>query len=195
VYQGATTGELGNWEPLVTGDVFDLIQAQLADPRRVSNRAGTDRKHLGSGLFLCAVCDAPTSSFSQGRYRCKARHVNRSRGPVDDRVLRVIAARLDREDAAQLLAPTEAGLAPLLDERKHLSDQLALADADYDRGFIDGQRFASRTAHLRAEIQAVERQMAAFAVADSTKLDGISRTVGAVEPQCEVASRCKNIVC
>ena len=83
IYQGRPTGERGNWEPLVTGDVFDLVQARLNDPRRVSNREGTDRRHLGSGLFLCAVCDEPVSGWSQGRYRCKDRHVNRARGPVD----------------------------------------------------------------------------------------------------------------
>jgi site-specific DNA recombinase len=66
VYQGRPTGELGNWEPLVSAEVFDLVQARLSDPRRVSNRVGTDCKHLGSGLYLCAVCDEPASSWSQG---------------------------------------------------------------------------------------------------------------------------------
>jgi hypothetical protein len=144
----------------VTDEVFDLVQARLNDPRRISNRQGTDRKHLGSGLFLCGVCDEPTSSWSQGRYRCRAGHVNRARGPIDDYVLRVIAARLDKEDAADLLAPAEAELAPLLAEAKRLRDRLAKIDADYDAGLIDGHRYASATERVRAELGPVERKMA-----------------------------------
>lgn len=98
IYQGVPTGQMGDWEPLVSADVFDLIQARLNDPRRVSNREGTDRKHLGSGLYLCAECDEPTSSWSQGRYRCREGHVNRAQGPVDAWVRMVISARLRREE-------------------------------------------------------------------------------------------------
>ncbi len=149
IYQGKPTGERGNWEPLVTGDVFDLVQARLNDPRRVSNREGTDRKHLGSGLFLCGVCDEPVSGWSQGRYRCKDRHVNRARGPVDTWVRAVIAARLRRQDMADLLAPSEAELAPLLAESERLRNRLARIEADYDADRIDGYRYASATGRVR----------------------------------------------
>lgn len=108
IYQGKPTGKLGNWEPIVSDDVFDVVQAKLNDPRRVSNREGTDRKHLGSGLFLCGICEAPVSSWSQNRYVCRERHVNRARVPVDNWVRTVIVARLQREDMADLLAPTES---------------------------------------------------------------------------------------
>lgn len=161
IYQGRTTGGQGNWEPLVSGDVFDLVQARLNDPRRVSNREGTDRRHLGSGLFLCAVCDEPVSGWSQGRYRCKERHVNRARGPVDKWVRTVIAARLGREDMADLLAPAEAELAPLLAESERLHNRLGRIQADYDADRIDGYRYESATGRVRAELAAVERQMGA----------------------------------
>jgi site-specific DNA recombinase len=161
IYQGRPTGGIGNWERLVSGDVFDLVQARLNDPRRVSNRQGTDRRHLGSGLFLCAVCNEPVSGWSQGRYRCKDRHVNRARGPVDAWVCEVMAARLRREDMADLLAPTEAELAPLLAESERLHNRLARIEADYDADRIDGYRYASATGRVLAELAAVERQMAA----------------------------------
>jgi site-specific DNA recombinase len=160
IYQGRPTGEPGNWEPLVTSEVFDLVQARLNDPRRVSNREGTDRKHLGSGLFVCDVCDEPTSSWSQGRYRCKSGHVNRARGPVDECVRAVIAGRLRLPDLADLLAPAEAEIAPLLAESQRLRDRLATINADYDAGLIDGYRHASATERVRAELGAVERKMA-----------------------------------
>ncbi|BBX63029.1 hypothetical protein MSAS_22030 [Mycobacterium saskatchewanense] len=161
IYQGRPTGAQGNWEPLVSEDVFDVVQARLNDPRRVSNREGTDRRHLGSGLFLCGVCEEPVGGWSQGRYRCKERHVNRARGPVDAWVREVIAARLRREDMAELLAPTEAQLAPLLAESTRLHNRLTRIEADYDADRIDGHRYASATAHVRAELVAVEREMAA----------------------------------
>jgi hypothetical protein len=161
IYQGQTTGGNGDWEPLVSGDVFDLVQSQLSDPRRVSNREGTDRKHLGSGLYLCAVCDQPASGWSQGRYRCKTAHVNRARGPVDEWVRTVVAARLRRPDAAKLLAATAADLAPLLAEQKRLRERLAKHEADYDAGRIDGYRYASATKRVRTELATVKRQMAA----------------------------------
>ena len=161
IYQGQPTGEPGNWEPLVTGEVFDLVQARLTDPRRVSNREGTDRKHLGSGLYLCAVCEQPTSGWSQGRYRCKEAHVNRARGPIDDWVRTVIATRLRREDMADLLGPAEAELAPLLAEIARLDQRLAKINADYDADLIDGIRYASAKERVRVERAAVDRQMAA----------------------------------
>lgn len=161
IYQGRPTGELGNWEPLVSGDVFDLVQARINDPGRITNRQGTDRRHLGSGLFVCAECDQPVSGWSQGRYRCKDRHVNRARGPVDTWVREVIAARLRREDMAELLAPAEAELAPLIAEKDRLHDRLRRIGADYDAERIDGFRFQSATERVRAELAAIEQQMAA----------------------------------
>lgn len=160
IYQGETTGSLGNWEPLVTGEVFDLVQARLTDPRRVTNRVGTDRKHLGSGMYLCAVCDKPTSSWSQGRYRCKESHVNRSQNPVDQYVRDVIAERLRQNDIADLLAPAQEDLAPLLEEVERLRARLDSIESDYDAGLIDGRRYASATDRVKAELVTVQQKMA-----------------------------------
>lgn len=180
VYRGMPTGELGNWEPLVSGDVFDLVQARLTDPRRVSNREGTDRKHLGSGLYRCAECDEPVSSWSQGRYRCRDRHVNRARGAIDDLVRRMIAGRLQMSDAAKLLKPAEANLAPLLDEAQRLRDRLAAINADYDAGFIDGQRFASASGRVRAEQQELKQRLAQAGTSSA-----LAETLNAPDPAAE----------
>lgn len=164
IYQGAPTGALGNWTPLVSPDVFDLVQARLNDPRRVTNGQGTERKHLGSGLYVCGVetCQIPISSWSTGRYRCRpGAHVNRSQAPVDDYVRKVIAGRLRLPDIADLLAPAETSMAPMLDEAARLRDRLATIDADYDAALIDGQRYATATAKVRAELTTVERRIAA----------------------------------
>lgn len=180
VYQGKPTGELGNWEPLVSGDVYDLVQARLTDPRRVSNREGTDRKHLGSGLYRCAVCDEPVSSWSQGRYRCRDRHVNRSREAIDDLVRRMIAGRLQLPDAVKLLEPVEADTAPLLVAAQRLRDRLATINADYDAGLIDGQRFASASERVRAEQRDLKRRLAQAGTSSA-----LAETLNAPDPGAE----------
>lgn len=177
VYQGQPTGKKGEWEALVTEEVFDLVQARLKDPRRISNREGTDRKHLGSGLFVCAECGEPTSSWSQGRYRCKAGHVNRARGPVDEYVLMVIADRLGRDDAPKMLAPVEAELAPLVAEADRLRNRLATVEADYDAGLIDGRRYAAAVSRVQAEQREVEQAMAT-----ATNCAALGDVLGAPDP-------------
>ena len=86
--------------------------------------------------------------------------MNRARGPVDKWVRHVIAARLRRADMADLLAPAEAELAPLLGEVERLQNRLATIAADYDADRIDGYRYASAAERVRAELRVVERQIA-----------------------------------
>ncbi len=45
------------------------VQRRLDDPARKSNRNGTDRKHLGSGLYRCGVCGQRVK-VHHTRYRC-----------------------------------------------------------------------------------------------------------------------------
>ncbi|GAB7068773.1 recombinase family protein [Mycolicibacterium hodleri] len=180
IYQGEATGKRGNWEPFVSGDVFDLIQARLADPRRTTNRVGTDRKHLGSGLYRCAVCEMPTSSWSQGRYRCKEKHVNRSQSQVDPYVLDVVAERLRQSDIADLLAPARADLAPLLEVAGRLSARLEQIESDYDAGLINGVRYASANDRIRAELAAVQQEMA-----DADSGSALGLLLGSKDPASE----------
>lgn len=45
----------GQWIPIVLPDIWESVQDRLDDVARVTNKKGTDRKHLGSGS-TCAVC-------------------------------------------------------------------------------------------------------------------------------------------
>jgi site-specific DNA recombinase len=169
IYMGKVVeGTRGNWEPLVSDDVFDLVQAKLNDPARHSGRVGT---YLGAGLYLCATCDEPVVSHSAGRYRCRSArksdaageaHMNRSHEPVDKFVCDVIAGwlRRDRDEIAAALAPAEANLAPLLAEIERLRTRIATIDADYDAGYIDGLRRHSAVQNARGELIGIERQLA-----------------------------------
>lgn len=155
VYQGQATGKPGAWPALVEPEVFDQVAARLADPRRVTNRMGTDRKHLGAGLFRCAVCDRPCSSFSGHRYRCPDAHVNRSRPQVDEFVLSVVRGRLARPDLADLLPQVDSEeVARLNAEIGRLEGRVRKIEEDYDAELIDGRRYKVATEKASAELSA-----------------------------------------
>lgn len=197
VYNGEPNGKRGNWEALVSEDVFDAVQARLTDPRRATNRVGTDRKHLGSGLFVCDVCSSPVVSFSGGRYRCKSACVNRAHGPVDNQRVRqiisevdgepgtaplargvdefvtaVLAERLSRPDTATLLAPAPADTAPLRDEIAALRARLANFENDYAEGVITGRQLREASEKVTAALAKADRELRAL-VPGGTPLGGV----------------------
>ncbi|WP_055474753.1 recombinase family protein [Gordonia sp. HS-NH1] len=154
-------GVRGEWEPLVSDELFDLIQARLSDPARRTRRYGIDRKHLGSGLYRCDECGNRVTTWSAGAYRCLEACVHRSRLQVDAYVLEVISERLRLPDAAQILAPVEDAAAPLLAEITQLRQRQASVDADYDAGHIDGLRYRAASERVRAEIDEAQRKLGA----------------------------------
>jgi len=163
IYRGELTGKPGAWLALVTDDDYEAVQAILADPARVTNHTGTTaRKHLGSGLYLCAVCREPVSAWSGNRYRCRSgAHVNRSQGPVDEYVTAVIAARLALPDAQGILTPVSAAAAPLADEVARVRERLARNDSDYDAGYIDGPRYKAARDKGEADLRRAQEALAA----------------------------------
>lgn len=162
VYCGQRMAQVdGSWEALVSPEVFALVQHRLTDPRRVTNRQGTDRKHLGSGLYLCG-CGLTMRGWSGNRYRCAEGCYSRSGNEVDPFVEAVVAERLTRPDLADLLAVpggTERA-EELLTEGRGLRDRLANAESDYDAGLIDGRRYATAVEKVNAELRAVETERA-----------------------------------
>ncbi len=163
VYQGQQTGERGGWVALVTDEDYEAAQAILDHPDRTTNLARTTaRKHLGSGLYVCAECRRPVSSWSGGRYRCReGGHVTRSQGPVDEYVRAVVAARLARPDVSDVLTPVRASQAPLLEAVARVRERLARNDADYDAGYIDGPRYHAARARGEADLRTAQGALAA----------------------------------
>lgn len=156
VYQGQVVPTPGRWEALVDAETFDVVQARLADPRR-RTQVGTDRKHLGSGLYVCGVCEARVSAFTGGRYRCRQAHVNRTQTVIDPYVLGVMRARLARPDLAELLPGRDDGQArALTGELVRLRKRLETIEEDYDAERIDGRRYAVATEKVKAELVATE---------------------------------------
>lgn len=163
VYCGQPTGQRGGWKPIVAEDVYAIVQSRLADPRRATNRIGTDRRHLGSGLYECAVCGGKTTSWSGARYRCPQACVNRVRSHIDLMVLDVIRGRLSQPDLGRLLtAATSPEAKEVAEKVKTLRARLAAIADDYDAGLIDGQRYRMATEKARAELSAAEVAQARF---------------------------------
>lgn len=127
----------GTWDRIVDVNLWEAVQDRLDDPERITNRVGTDRKHLGSGLYRCGICDKPVKTHGQ-RYRCEG-HVMRSREQIDDFVIEVVRRRLAAPDLLDLLPSAEG---PRLSELKEQINEhrakILRAQRDYDNELIEG---------------------------------------------------------
>ena len=143
----------------MSDELFDAAQEKLSDPRRVTNRVGTDRRYLGSGLYRCGVCGRELRTGSAGSYRCpEGGHVSRSAQPVDQLVERAIAGRLALPDLAELLHSTEDGQAAgFARDVAAVRGRLAQVERDYDDDLIDARRYGVKAEKLRAELTRVEQ--------------------------------------
>ncbi|MFC5495393.1 recombinase family protein [Nocardioides caricicola] len=167
----------GSWEPIVTEATFDAANSILAEPGRKMNRVGTDRRHLGSGLFLCSVCDRRVRSHN-GRYRCPEGHLIRSMKQVDLAVLSVVRARLGAPDLVDLLDPEVSDEATgAASETADLLRRLSNIERDYDDGLIDGHRYAV----AREKVTSLLREASARRLRLTTN-DATARTLSSRDP-------------
>ncbi|WP_442545187.1 recombinase family protein [Arthrobacter sp. KN11-1C] len=147
---------MGQWDAIVEGYTWHVVQERLDDQSRVTNRTGsTARKHLGSSLYLCGICDEPVRAHTRG-YRC-AGHLIRSRSQVDGFVLRIARERLSRLDLLDAV--------PLADEPRLRDIQLRIlehqgrikrAQHDYDAEIIEGMDLKRIRARENAAIADLE---------------------------------------
>ena len=106
VYKGEVVGD-AVWEPLVPLETWKAACAILSDERRTTNGRGGTIKWLGSGLYVCGVCQQPALRVvgqSGGRryYRCAARaneedfsgHVSREAYRLDRYVEALLVGRI-----------------------------------------------------------------------------------------------------
>ena len=154
----------GKWTPLVPEDLWQRVQLKLDDDSRITNRVGTHRRHLGSGLYVCGVCGSFVRGWSRG-YRCKQACMSRTGDPIDELVRGVIAERLRQPDALRSVATTDSprltGLQAEIDEQR---GRIARAEHDYDDGLLEAadlkrnrNRAKEAIARLEAEIRTLPR--------------------------------------
>jgi DNA invertase Pin-like site-specific DNA recombinase len=151
----------GHWDAIVSEDIWEAVNARLEDPRR-RKQVGTHRKYLGSGLFLCGICDSRVVSQGSAaigsRYRCRAgAHFTRSAYLIDQAVLTAIRARLAQPDVADLLTSVESPEAKAAaEEIRRLRGRLTATERDYDADLIDGRRYKIKTAKINAQLASAE---------------------------------------
>jgi site-specific DNA recombinase len=160
--------DVAKWTPIVTEAIYDRAQGILSDPKRKTNREGTARKYLGSGLFQCIQCRVPVRTNGQ-RYACPQCGRVRTMGPIDEVVVSSIVDRLRKPDMLAAMATPldeaeDARLADVIaDARAHLSN----IENDYDEGNIDGKRYAAAHERTSAKLQAALEARAALAGGDA----------------------------
>ncbi len=160
----------GQWEPIVSDSLWLEVQRRLDDPARKTNRSGTERRHLGSGLFICGICDARVRAHGP-RYRC-AGHIMRVRSPIDAMVLEYIEGMLARPDLADLLVKEDEEQINTLNEQLQAQrDRIERAKSDYKRELIDGALYfeirreaGEQIAQLDAQRMALTTGAAASAI-------------------------------
>ncbi|MER7801271.1 recombinase family protein [Streptomyces parvulus] len=104
------------WPALLDEGTWRSVVALLSDPARRTT-PGSERKHLGTGLYECGQCSAPvrivTSNKNGAKYatayacRVDKTHVVRKVGPVDAYVVLNVTERLAEPGMADLLAARE----------------------------------------------------------------------------------------
>lgn len=153
------------WKPILDPDDWKALVTLLTKPDRVPwNGGNRTLKMLGSGLFLCGVCDGVmrsggTSSTGLPRYRCTNLDVVRTSGPVDDYVHDVVAELLVSRGIA--LVPPEPDVAPLRERlstlearRRDIAAEFGDPDSDMTR-----DQFREANGPLAVKIANLEQQI------------------------------------
>ncbi|SPM43633.1 recombinase [Mycobacterium numidiamassiliense] len=156
-----------NWTPLIDEETYRRVVAELSDPTRLKVTS-FEKKHVGSGVYVCGVCGAPMQiSFpgpgrSQGRkYVCSAHScVIRGGDPVDDYVENLVVERLSRPDAGLLIAERGVDVGKLQDQRAGWVTKLDRLVDLLDDGTLDGPKARRRAAEYKAEINKIDSQLA-----------------------------------
>lgn len=156
---------MGKWTPIVEPDVWWRVQERLNAPARITNRTGsTARKHMGSGLYLCGLCDKPVVAHSK-RYRCPDAELMRSREHVDNWVLKIVRARLSRPDLHDIMPNRDEPRLQVIEAsiRGHEA-KIRRAQHDYDEEIIQGfdlRRVRERAQTAIAALEAERRSLTA----------------------------------
>jgi DNA invertase Pin-like site-specific DNA recombinase len=175
-HRGVVVAE-ATWPAIVDRDTFDGVVAKLSDPVRRQG-AGSGRKYLLSGLARCGKCGHTVSSaIRQGRpdprYHCKhCLGVTRKIEWVDDFVLSVVAERLSRSDAAELLtAPDRPDMAALRTRAAALREKQSQLAEDFIADRITREQMHTATASINRQLDEIDS--ATVDAGKSRVLDGV----------------------
>lgn len=163
------------WPAIVPEEQWRAVRALLTEPGRRRPR-NNDARWLGSGLFLCGVCNNGTTMRTAttvggkshaGRpvYRCKERaHLGRVAQTIDEMITKLVLGRLSQPDARLLLSGRSGvDTAALGAESEALRLRLSDLAAMFAKGEITRVQLAEGTEWIRARLGEMAAQMAAAA--------------------------------
>ncbi|MFI0576207.1 recombinase family protein [Streptomyces tendae] len=183
-YNGATY--TGKWPTIVSEDQWRQAVAILTDPSRVTS-PGPARKWLGSGIYLCGICDDGRTTVTSAQraqssvkgtpyepvrtYKCRGpvKHLQRTAEPIDQLIagtepgkpLGLVPQLLVREDAGLLLLDDDR---PDMDELNAKASTLRarlrnMADAFADDDEADALEFRRAVRRVKERLAEVEQKM------------------------------------
>jgi site-specific DNA recombinase len=167
--------------PIIAEPRWRAVHALLTDPSRTTT-TGPERRWLGSGLYRCGscsgICRATTAGKGVRSYTCRDHKcVVRRVDQVDEVVLAVVAARLSRPDAAELMHQGDDGdrVQRLHGEAHQLRIRLDELAGLFAAGDITASQLRTGSERLRADLAAADA--AIVAASSGTALGSL-----AVEP-------------
>ncbi len=172
----------GGGPAILDAETYDRVGAILRDPARKAAPPSTEVKWLLSGLVRCGNDDEPmwATPSPSGRmiYRCRRCYMGRGLEDVDEVVLSIVAERLSRPDAVDLLASDvdlDALRATAVDLRER-RDGLASLLAD---GLLGAEAVRAQAERLGAELDEAERAIDAATAATPLAKVAVSEDVSA----------------
>lgn len=177
-HRGEIIGE-ASWPAILEPEKWRAVVRILTDKARRTNSANLAVKWLGSGLYRCGVCGSTmrVDRTGDGRpfYRCReVAHLTRDQADVDQFVSTVIAERLRRPDALDLLRPAapEIDVAALESQALELVERKAQLAAVFAEGAIDPAQLAEGSRRLDAMLTGLREQISA--AYSGTAFEGIA---------------------
>lgn len=167
-HEGKILGK-AKWPAIIEPDEYHALIAMLGDPSR-RRSTSTERKYLGSGLYVCGKCGKRMLTATQiGRtdrsrrktYKCSGgAHLGRVAEPLDEYITELVIARLSRPDAAIALGGPVVDAAALQTQRTGVQARLDELAALFADGAIDGSQLRRGSEALRDQLAALDAQLA-----------------------------------
>lgn len=155
----------GDWPAILDDDSFDRLVSLLRDPQRRS-ASGNRVKHLLSGIAACGNCGGALRGAAEHQYGKKTQprsyhcpscyKVRRKADAVDEVVERLVVARLERPDAANLFSGDSEAEAEALAEKQGIEARLNIVADQFADGLITGAQLERITSKLRPRLEAAD---------------------------------------
>lgn len=188
----------GDWEPLVSEELYRAVGAVLSDPARRERfgQRGNARRYMGAGCYVCGVCGTPLrtgyAGVKQTDRTTKARvnthyrvyvcpqgyHVSRRADYIDEVVEAVVGKRLNDPAITDAFTSEDRGdVRALRDEANAIRARIDGFGADLADGLLNARQVRVATDRAEAKLREVEGQLAR--IGSASALGGL---LGSADP-------------